>query len=231
MKMIPRLSALLSTGLLLLASTPASAAPEIWFVRHAESEINVQPPAALSADTGVSFPLTAKGMEQAKKVADVIAAAPVDIIYASTRLRTLQTADAIAFRTGKTVHLAPAVVEVYFGDIPDKPSIMGNVFSMMQRWSTDPDAKYPNGESLNEVKARFVPFVHELMKTHQKDTGVIVVVSHGAAIGLSLPALCANSVTPAFSLAHMLTNTGIVKTEVKGDKLICKDWNGTPLAE
>lgn len=92
---------------------------QIWFIRHAESEINVPGSPRPVPDGGVSYPLTRKGVEQAKALAEATATAPVVAVYTSTYLRAVQTADAVAFRHDLPLTLAPEAVEV---DLGIKPS-------------------------------------------------------------------------------------------------------------
>ena len=99
------------------AAPTAVAAPalQIWFVRHAESEINVPTRPHTVPDGGVSYPLTQTGVEQATALSQAMASAPVTTVYSSTYLRAIQTADAIAFRHGLTLSLAPEAIEIDLG--------------------------------------------------------------------------------------------------------------------
>ena len=100
------------------AKAQGSGALQIWFVRHAESEINVPGNPRPVPDGGVTYPLTRKGVEQAKALAEATAAAPIVAIYTSTYLRAVQTADAVAFRHELTLTLAPEAVEIDLGIKP-----------------------------------------------------------------------------------------------------------------
>jgi probable phosphoglycerate mutase len=94
---------------------------QIWFIRHAESEINVPGNPRPVADGGMTYPLTRKGVEQAKALAEATADAPIVAVYTSTYLRAVQTADAVAFRHDLTLSLAPEAVEVDLGIKPGSP--------------------------------------------------------------------------------------------------------------
>jgi len=68
------LATTLACAALTAAALPAFAAEtsgalQIWFVRHAESEINVPGSPRPVPDGGVTYPLTRKGVEQAKALA------------------------------------------------------------------------------------------------------------------------------------------------------------------
>src|SRR5687767_8656806 len=84
-------------GLLaIVTSLPVAAAVasplQIWFIRHGESEINLPGPKP-QPDDGVSYPLTRKGIEQARALVASLQGVPITRIYSSTRLRAIQTAD------------------------------------------------------------------------------------------------------------------------------------------
>lgn len=225
--------ALLMTGVACLAS-PAIVEKgkpvEIWFVRHAESEVNVVTQHLSEPDDGVSYPLTAAGMAQANKLAASFKDVPVTAIYSSTRLRTVQTADAIAFGKGLPLRLAPEIVEIGVGapTPPGTEAEWAQVKAVMARWAAgDQEVRFGN-ENLGDVRRRFSSFWERLIDGHREDRGVIVVVTHGGVMSFALPSLCRNM--PAeVPLRHPISNAGVVKTEFSGDSLRCKNWNGLAL--
>ena len=207
---------------------PANAAPlQIWFVRHGESEINLPGPKPVP-DDGVSYPLTRKGMEQARALVASLHGVAVTKIYTSTRLRAIQTADALAFDHGQTLTLAPEAVEIDFGPPPVSAEQGRAVYlDLVNKWfvGKDLDARAAGGESLAEVQRRFLPFAREVMNRHALDSGVVVIVAHGATLGYLVPMLATN-VPADFALRHPLPNTGIIKTELRDSRLFCTEWAG-----
>jgi len=207
---------------------PANAAPlQIWFVRHGESEINLPGPKPVP-DDGVSYPLTRKGMEQARALVASLHGVAITKIYTSTRLRAIQTADALAFDHGQTLTLAPEAVEIDFGPPPASPEQGRAVYlDLVNKWfvEKDLDARATGGESLAEVQRRFLPFAREVMNRHALDSGVVVIVAHGATLGYLVPMLATN-VPADFALRHPLPNTGIIKTELRDSRLFCTEWAG-----
>jgi 2,3-bisphosphoglycerate-dependent phosphoglycerate mutase len=206
---------------------------QIWFVRHAESEINVPGNPRPVPDSGVSYPLTKKGVGQARALAEALADVPVTMIYTSTHLRAVQTADAVAFRHDLTLNLAPEAVEINFGIKDDGTEDVRAVYmDLARRWTVDKDleARHGEGESLAEVQRRFLPFVREIMVRQAHDSGVVVIVAHAGTLGLLVPTLATN-VPADFGLRHPLPNTGIIKTELRDSKLYCTDWAGIPSAQ
>jgi broad specificity phosphatase PhoE len=215
------------------ARAQASGPVQIWFIRHAESEINVPGNPRPVPDGGVSYPLTRKGVEQAKALAEATAATPIVAIYTSTYLRAVQTADALAFRHDLTLTLAPEAVEIDLGIKPGSPEDSRAVYvELARKWTVDKDleARHGEGESFADVQRRFLPFVREVMNRHAQDSGVVVIVAHAATIGFMVPVLAGN-VPSDYALLHPLPNTGIVKTELRDSRLFCIDWLGIPSDE
>lgn len=215
-------------GLFLGTVTAVQASTEIWFVRHAESEINVQKGPLPTPDEGVSYPLTAEGVRQAAELMRTFVGVPVSTLYSSTRLRTLQTADAISLATGVPLRLAPAAVEIDFGPAPD---LHKDVPDIVEQWMRGkPEARLRGeGESLNTVRARFLPFWKELVARHGDDSeGVVVLVTHGGIISFVLPQLC-EQLTLEKALQRFIRNAQVVKTRWQEGELTCYEWNGESL--
>jgi 2,3-bisphosphoglycerate-dependent phosphoglycerate mutase len=211
------------------AAQGAQRAPvQFWFIRHAEGEINVPNSPRPVPDSGMSYPLTRKGVEQANELAQALADTPITKIYTSTQLRAVQTADAIAFRHGLTLSLAPETVEVDLGIEPEGGEDVRAVYSELARkWLIDKDleARHGEGESFAEVQRRFLPFVRELMNRHAHDSGVIVIVAHSITLGFMVPVLASN-IPADYALRHPLPNTGIIKTELRDSRLVATQWAG-----
>lgn len=204
---------------------------QIWFIRHAESEINVPNAPRPVPDSGMSYPLTLKGMDQARTLAQMLADEPVLAIHTSTHLRAVQTADAIAFRHNLTVSLAPEAVEINFG-IGDDEDTRAVYLEVARKWLVEKDveARHRDGESFADVQRRFLPFIRELMNRHALDRGVVIVIAHSATLGFLTPVLATN--LPAdFALHHPLPNTGVIKTELRDSKLFCTEWAGIPSSQ
>lgn len=212
-------------------ATPGQS-PQFWFIRHGESEANVDTLPHPVADDGVSYPLTRTGVQQATALADALASAPITTIYSSTRVRAIQTADAIAFRHGLSLTLAPEAAEINLGIPLDAADGRQQYRDLVRKWIVDKDAtaRIGDGESYADAQRRFLPFVRELMNRHADDTGVVIVVSHGAMLGIFVPVLAPN-VPADFALNHPLSNTSIIKTELRDGKLFCTEWAGIDPAD
>ena len=214
------------------AALPAESARgfEVLFIRHAESEVNVRLPGPSDPpDEGVTYPLTELGLEQSIARAETLADAPISALYSSTRLRCVQTADAIAARTEELVRLAPELVEITFGtDLGEGEEVLENVLGVWQQWvAGDLDARLEGGESLNDVLARFTPFVEAAVAEHANLPQRLVFVSHGGTLGAGLPHVFTN-VSPEFALTNSFTNTGVATGVLRDGRLVCTDWQGLP---
>jgi len=214
------------------AAEPEGQSLQIWFVRHAESEINVATRPHLVPDGGVSYPLTQQGVEEANALSQALASTPITTVYSSTYLRAIQTADAIAFRHDLAVALVPEAVEINLGlksDVEDPREVY---VELARKWITEKDLAYrhADGENFAEAQRRFLPFVRELMNRHADDTGVVIVVAHGALLAFMVPVLAGN-VPADFALRHPLGDTSVIKTELRDGRLLCTEWAGVASAD
>jgi len=217
---------------LLLAATvapaPASAAPviTITFVRHAESQAN----ASGLIDTSVPGPsLTPKGEQQAKDAAVQLSQTPHDGIYASSMIRTQQTAQPLADELGQQIVILPGLREIEAGEFegqPERDAGTGYLRPLEQWLKGDRNARIPGSIDGNEFDARFDEAVDAIYRSGQQRP---VAFSHGAAITMWTMMNVAN---PPLELAQSqpLPNTGYVLVQgnpADGWRLL--DWNGTKL--
>jgi probable phosphoglycerate mutase len=218
-------------------ASPDAAHPDfrVRFVRHAESQINVLrtiavPGQQLPPDSGVTYPLTRRGVEQAIALGESLQNDPILAIVSSPRLRCTQTADAIAFAKGMTIELAPGLVEVAFVDPAGSMSAIDSVavLQTIASWTMgDRAAHTPDGESLDEVLARFLPVVTEAIDRFATQPGDLLVVSHSITLSAALPFVFEN-LSPDWALTNMLPNAAIATGAVVDRTLTCTDWNGLP---
>jgi probable phosphoglycerate mutase len=78
----------------------------IYFVRHGESEANVA-----EHHGSPTTPLTQKGIEQAKFIAERVSKLPIECVISSTMTRAQQTAQEIAQKIGKEVESSELFIE------------------------------------------------------------------------------------------------------------------------
>lgn len=199
---------------------------DVFFIRHAESEVNVafDP---MRADQGVSYPLTALGVQQAAAIGRRFASLRPQALYASTQLRAVQTADAISFGSGLPIRLSPELVEVGFGRADPQlthAESLAAIRSIYLGWlAGETDLRAPGGESFEQVRARVMGFVGSALKD-AAGTGPVIFVSHRATLMTMGPQLFAN-VTPAFAATHPLPNCGVIHARQSASGLKCLTWD------
>jgi broad specificity phosphatase PhoE len=209
----------------------------VLFVRHAESQINIMPELeiprhALPPDSGVTYPLTKKGMAQAKAIGEKLAHTDLIAVYSSTRTRCVQTATAIALPHGIPIHVDDDLVEIAF---IDQAASMGmieedDVRAVMGKWQAgEVEVAAPGGgESLKEVFQRFIPAAQKIIAQHAAQPGTLVIVAHGGVLLACLTQLFAN-IAPQFALANMFDNTDTATGQFLDGALTCTDWHNVPL--
>jgi broad specificity phosphatase PhoE len=198
--------------------------------RHGQTDANIRM-AIDSAPPGGR--LTEQGRRQADELADALADEPITAVYASTAIRTQQTAQPIADRHGLKVHVAEGLHEVFVGDLEgntdtDSLRAFAEVF---RAWAADGDLtrSMPGGETGQQAVDRFTKAVDGIRAAHQQ--GVVVVVSHGALLRLVTPVLADNLHTVAGELSMLQNTARIVLEEDSASRggWHCVEWAGVRL--
>jgi 2,3-bisphosphoglycerate-dependent phosphoglycerate mutase len=205
--------------------------PKIWFIRHAESEANVQ---RIYANGDSAFPLTANGFERARAIARRFSSLAIRSVYTSPILRAMQTAQEICKATKKEMQIAPELSEYNMGIYEGTSSSPGSLGAISDaetkiRWyeNGDYNVRSPGGESLNDMKRRFLPFVRRATENCGGDPGILAMVTHGGILTAMLPFVFEN-LTFDFVHAHPIDHLCIVKGELEGGRLICVEYEGKP---
>ncbi len=208
-----------------LTAAPAAADPviTITFVRHGESEGNVSG----FVDTTVPGPsLTPKGEQQAKEAAMRLSAAPHDGIYASSMVRTQQTAQPLADELGFPIVVLPGLREIEAGDLEGHPEddALASYYAPLQRWlQGDRAARIPGSVDGNEFDARFDEAVDTIYASGNQQP---VAFSHGAAIAV-WTAMNVDNAPLDLVQSHPLPNTGYVVVQGNPrDGWTLLDWDG-----
>jgi broad specificity phosphatase PhoE len=154
----------------------------LLLVRHGQIAANVSRVWHGSTDSE----LTERGLEEARRTADHLASARnVRALYSSPLLRTRQTAEAIAARLGLVPRLEPGLAEYGIGELEGVSyADLLNVHGFFARIRSDRDFAPPGGESPRQVLERAIGALHRIARTHRGEE--VVIVSHGAALGLAL---------------------------------------------
>jgi len=155
----------------------------IYFVRHGETQFNVEKRLQGFCDS----PLTEKGIAQAKAVGRGLADIEFKAAYASESQRVVDTANhAIGVRKiplsidARLKEMNFGVLEtLLFTDIPTQHgNILETLFSLK-----DLHFSAPEGESYAQLFSRTNVAIEEIVKKHEREGGNILVFSHGVTIG------------------------------------------------
>jgi alpha-ribazole phosphatase len=148
----------------------------LYLIRHGEVEGAADGKLLGRTNT----PLSERGLEQARQLAEVLSAAGLSAVYSSDLQRARMTGEIIAKRNNLRVQENSAWREVDMGgwegrtmaSLHDEaPERVGQLFE-------DPASfEYPEGESFATFTARVQGALDQLLMTH--DNGVVALVAHG----------------------------------------------------
>lgn len=161
----------------------------IYLVRHAAPFVEIDNYKNNTDTTWLEFNqnmiLSVKGEENAKQLCKIKELTAVDCVFSSSSARALATAKYIAEFNHLNIKLDKRINEREFGVKFIKelsPDFTKTSFA-------DKNFKLNDGESLNEVDARFKSFINDLLKTNYH---TIVVVIHGIMLLSYLETVCQN---------------------------------------
>lgn len=154
----------------------------VYFVRHGITEGNQS-----NAYQTFEIPLSRKGREQANFLAERFTKVQFDVLISSTMERALETANAIAEKTGHQVvsedlfHecLRPSAVR---GRLKDDADVMEITKILDSYWKSE-DKKHSDEENFFDLKKRAIKAL-EYLKSREEN--VLAVVTHGAFLKMLL---------------------------------------------
>ena len=155
----------------------------VMLVRHGATVLAAEDRFAGSSDV----PLSEQGISQAQRLADRLAASPIDAFYASNMQRAIHTAELIAAPQQRSVAPVADLREIDHGrwEKLTRAEVESSFPEEYQLWERDPFTFAPvGGESGLSVLHRALPALQQLVERHQGQT--ILVVSHKATIRLLL---------------------------------------------
>lgn len=159
---------------------------ELVLVRHGQTDYSRENRFCGSIDP----PLNATGMQMAEAFGAVYAAVPWTAIYASPRLRTQQTAEALTRRVGATVTTEAGLAEIAYGEWEGlrHDEVQTKCPEQYAYWTADVASRgTPGGETAFAVAARAAPVLEQIRSRHTE--GRVLIVSHKATIRILVCAL------------------------------------------
>ncbi len=202
----------------------------LYFVRHGQSEANVQ---SVISNRDLAHPLTELGRQQAMQLAQAMAALPVTRIYSSPLLRARQTAEILSAALGAPTEITDALREFDCGIAEGRSD--DEAWSLSRRVVDDwlgrgnLSSRVEGGENFKDIQARFVPFVERLVQERRGSTDNLILLGHGGVFSAMLPLVLAN-IDAAFVGGHSITHTGAIVAEPRPHGLVCLEWCGEKLA-
>jgi len=157
--------------------------PKLFLLRHLKSQWNLE-----NRFTGwTDIPLCKEGIESAKEVAEKIASLDIDKVYTSPLIRNKETVSLILRNLGKEnlpIVVDKALDERNYGKFQglDKDEVKKQYGDQQVRlWRRSWDQAPPEGESLEDVFERVIPFFQKhIEKDLKKGKNILIVSSHNA---------------------------------------------------
>lgn len=198
------------------------------FARHGESQANVE---RIISNRDLYHPLTETGRDQAAALAGQLANDRLVAIYASPLLRAQETAQIIAERLNLTAITVDALREFDCGVVEGRgdPDAWRAHNDVIAAWNHDQayDRRIEGGESFNDMRARFVPFVESVVDQYGGASRDLLCVGHGSLFTQMLPLVLPN-IDRTFIDVRGLGNCVPVVAELYGVQLACITWGDHP---
>lgn len=192
--------------------TALQCATTLVVARHGEAEYE----ASEWDDEGGS--LTPLGRRQAADLGAALAGRRVAHVWTSTLARAVQTGEIVAARLGVGVTTRRGLREFSSGDLSGETRDLDPFLEVYSRWlAGDLEVRLPGGETGREVADRFGAVLREVADAHPGET--VLVVSHGGAIGLGVPATARMDVEQG-----RLGNCDTVDVLADADGWVCTRW-------
>jgi probable phosphoglycerate mutase len=189
----------------------------VYVARHGEAAYETQ----LITDDGGT--LTELGRTQAARLASELADRGIAHVWSSSRSRAVQTAEIAASALACDVTVREGLREFGVGAFAGHPvSDQDPLATTFLAWlNGDLDARLNGGESGVELAARVRAVLEEVAGQHEGES--VLVISHGGAMGVGLPALAGNLPGDVI-VGAPLPNCGVVELSVDGDGWRAHRW-------
>ena len=200
---------------------------KLYFVRHGESEANIQ---HVISNRESPFGLTPRGRGQAKALAENLKDIPITAVYSSPVLRARETAEILSQSFHLPSQVTEALREYDCGILEEKSDEASWKLhrEIAEDWTVNHNylRKPEGGENFLDIKKRFIPFIESFTHNHLNSQNHILFVSHGGLLQLMLPEILTN-IDHDFVRLHGIGHTQCIIVELLHDELICKQWGDT----
>lgn len=157
---------------------------DIYIARHGETEFNRQ---GKMQGRGIDKPLNRTGRLQARAISDALKDESLDYIFSSSLMRSIETAEIIAWTLRMKYRSYHELDEMNFGKFEGKPSneIDKDLNEVHQTWKNgNTDYAIEGGESPEMVLERVLSRTKNILEEHAGST--ILFVLHGRLIRILL---------------------------------------------
>jgi probable phosphoglycerate mutase len=149
---------------------------QIYIIRHGQTDLNAQ---GIVQGKGINAPLNTLGQKQADAFYQAYKQVKFDVVYTSSLLRAIQTAD--AFVKAGIPHIPDADLdEISWGEAEGNKNFTDHseLFNeLLKEWkSGNIYYKFPGGESPFDLQQRQLRFVERLRNSPDK---TILIATHG----------------------------------------------------
>lgn len=147
----------------------------LYLVRHGQTAWNREEVFRGRAD----IPLNETGRKEALLTGHYLERVKVDSLYSSPLSRAVETAEAIARYQGKEVQISHGLIDIDFGGWQgvSHEEVKERYGDLYRQWKHAPHlVRFPQGESLEDVRERALRVIDEVLPDHADET--LVMVSH-----------------------------------------------------
>ena len=203
---------------------------KITFIRHGESQANVLHEIS---NRGLKHPLTPTGRKQAAELANILRDQGVTRLYSSPVLRAIETTVILAEHLGVDYEVVEALREYDVGELEGRSDAqawqameaLGKTWLYQQKY----DERVPGGESFNDLRKRFLPFIAGLIQDYGSGEAHLVCVAHGGVYWMMLPLVLGNVDLALIHQQGGFGHTDWITAELTPSGLVCTTWNGAPV--
>lgn len=142
---------------------------KLFVACHGQTTWNVQNKVCGITD----IELTEKGIEQAKKLADIVKKHHIDAVISSPLKRALKTSQIVVDKNKITLQIEESLIEQNYGIYEGVDRKDDNFLANKRNFAY----RYPNGESMMQVAYRIYGLIDKIKEQYQGKN--ILIISHG----------------------------------------------------